>query len=237
MKKLLFILCIVSTVTVSAQSRRVMRPTDNQIKETNAKRALTKQAELPAKRTVVPVTGKQLEINKAREAQGVVSDTRFHCVKGDWSSPVPGSCPKHKSDLLKDTDPNIGELVYEAQKADPNYGMNHQDAEDHAYICMEGDMSSYGSGKCPNHPASDMLSIDDANTVKLMQAAVKKNPDHFSKMVKPEDIQFACIHTDYVDFKPGKCPTHNLDLVSTLNKAEFIQKSAAVNVKKGTETK
>lgn len=232
MKKLLFVLLVVSTTASTAQQNFAPQPSPEFKKQVEEQRAQNRSVAVPEKRQIIPLTGKALEARKEREARGVVIDTRFHCVKGDWSAPVPGKCPKHNENLLKDTDPTIGDLIYEEGRKNKDYGFDHKNAEDHPYICMEGDFTGYSAGKCPNHPNSELLSTDNPQTIVLMQQAVKKNPDHFSKMVKAEDIKYACVHTDYVDFTPGKCPKHNLDLLNT-NNPDFIKKSAAVNVKQG----
>ena len=230
MKKLLFILCVSSTVVVSAQSNSRVKPNRDQIKQqVAANKATRERVEMPA-RVVAPVTGKQAEYNKARVAQGITFDTRFICVKGDWSSPVPGNCPKHQNALLQDTDPNVGELTYQETVLNKNYGLDLEYAEDHAWLCEKGDYAGYAPGKCVNHPTLDLLNTSDPKTMAWIQSEVKKNPEYFNKMVKAEDMKFACLHGDYTSFKAEKCPVHNADLMSVLN-PDFIKKSGEVTAK------
>jgi hypothetical protein len=225
MKKLLLILCVASAIGVNAQTNRAITPNDD-----------TKKAVPTAARQKPTPTKESIELNKKRDQAGILSDTRFLCVKGDWTSPMPGVCPAHKIDLKKDTDPTLVEQMSQASVDDKDFGKNMQRAEDNRYTCLGGDISYLAPGKCPNHPDLELISDKDPKKMALRNEILKNNPETFKNLVLVESILYMCTHSDYSSYTSGKCPNHNEELMLSTSK-EFKDKMAANSLKNAAPAK
>lgn len=138
--------------------------------------------------------------------------TRYQCIKGDLTSPVPGECPKHHIKLLSDFDTNLAGMIKEEVQKNKEWGKDRKRAEDNLYVCIKGDYIDFMPGKCTVHNL-ELLDKEKTEVAELVKKEIEKNPDWGKKAMKRIDNLYYCIYSDYKAREQGKCPVHENELL------------------------